>query len=538
MRDFASLSIPAADFAAGIFRLVGRTTYPCACSVHLWLNCFRFMPMKEFAPRRPKALAFTVWLSLASALLLQAQSDNPFGVKPKDHDRNKALAASRYASALKAHESQPDVLVLPGLIADRARKRIEVWVERSAVARSEPCEFMLVSELSDHTYEALLISFAKPGDVHRAIEFLGTKPGEPFDPGSLRYWPRGESFVIRLSRQDKPPMPIESLLLDRRTGQALPEGRFMFTGSRRVAPREGASAVYTADAVQPMSIVSLFNTADSVLQVPHRAPKDVVYQNTVIHPGVVLEDDGLLTLVIEPANRPEESRVKELELEVFATGGVDGASPSDAERLKALRVQLKEPGAALDERSALPALLERLALLDRRRHDFFLTVRFGGDLELGHARAMAGVLALIDSDKGLRIEPPPAEHLYYRAFTPDRNLLDRDARVFHPLELILSEQEGKVSGKLVFVTPMPKQEGSSSELEITAVPVPGPAELRREVDAENRRVRERDQSSRPPVLMVFASSALAYGKLMKFLAPVLPTHRTIHLHLDEPSRRF
>jgi hypothetical protein len=483
--------------------------------------------------RRSLAPVFVASLFLASTLLLPAQGADPYGIKPKSHDQNKALAASRYAAALKAHEGQPDVLVLPGLIADRAKRRVEVWGERSAVERNAPCEFMLVSEMSDHTYEALLISFAKPSDVHRGLEFLGTKPGESFDPGSLHYWPKGESFVIRLFRQNQPPLPIESLLMDRRTGKSLPEGRFMFTGSRRVTVREGAAEVYAADAVQPMSIVSLFNTADSVLQVPQRAAKDAVYQNTVIHPEAIREDAGLLTLVIEPTNRPGENRVQELKLDVSATAGA--APSSDADRLKALRVQLKEPGAILQERSPLPALLERLSHLDRQKHDFFLTVRFADDLELGHARAMAGVLALIDSDRGVRIEPPPAEHLYYRAFTPDRNHLDRKTRIFHPLELILSEQEGKVSGQLVFVAPGRKREGSSSELEITTVPVPGPAEFRRQVDAENRRLRERDQATRPPVLMVFASSTMAYGKLLRFLAPVLSTHRTIHLYLDEPA---
>jgi hypothetical protein len=59
-------------------------------------------------------------------------------------------------------------------------------------------------------------------------------------------------------------------------------------------------------------------------------------------------------------------------------------------------------------------------------------------------------------------------------------------------------------------------------------------ELCRQVDVENRRMRERDQATRPPVLMVFAPSTMAYGKLLRFLAPVLPTHRTIHLYLDEP----
>ncbi|MBM3838286.1 MAG: hypothetical protein FJ398_10025 [Verrucomicrobia bacterium] len=484
--------------------------------------------------RCPEVLAVLGWLSIASPLLLQAQNADPFGIKPKNHDQNKALAASRYASALKAHEGRTDVLVLPGLVADRAKRRVEVWVERSAVARNEPCEFLLLSERSDHTYETLLISFAKPSDVQRALEFLGVEPDQPFDPASLRYWPKGESFTIRLAREGQPPLPVEALLLDRRTGQALPERRFMFTGSRREPARDGTAAGYAADTVQPMSIVSLFNTVDSVLQVSHRAPKDAVYQNTVIHPEPLLEDEGLLALAIEPVNRAGETRVQELELNVSTASAPSSHPSSEADLLKALRVQLKERGGAPGEPSSLPALLDRLAHLDRQRHDFFLTVRFSDDLALGHARALAGVLALIDSDKGVRLEPPPAGHLYYRAFTPDRKLLDRNARIFHPLELILSEKAGQVSGKLLFVTPRSKQEVSRAELEIREVAVPGPAELRRQVDAENRRLREQDESPRPPALMVFAPSAMSYGKLTRFLEPVLPTHRTIHLFLDEP----
>jgi hypothetical protein len=486
--------------------------------------------MKNFEHR--SALRFAAWLFLIPALLLQAQIDDPYGIKPKNHAQNKKLVADQYAAALQAHAAEPHILVLPGLIADRMKKRVEISVERSALERNAPCEFMVVSELSDHTYETLFISFAKPSDVHRALEFLGAKGGQSFDPGSLRYWPKGESFVIRLARSGKPSVPIASLLLDKRTGNPLPEQRFMFTGSRRVTIRDGQSSVYAADAVQPMSIVSLFNAADSVLQVPHQASKNVIYQNTVIHPETLL-DDGLLTLTVEPAGA--EDRVKEFEWEVSMTRGTVSADLSDTDRMKALRVQVHEPGAAPTEKLSLPALLEQLSHLDRQQRDFFLTVRFSDDLDLGHARTMAGVLALIDSDRGVRIEPPPAGQLYYRAFMGDRNLLDRKTRILHPMELILSERDGNLSGKLACVTLVPKQGSATSELESIEVPVANPSELIREVETDKQRLRARDQAARPPVLMVFVSPSMTYGKLMKFLAPLLPTHKMIHLYFDSPQ---
>jgi hypothetical protein len=461
-------------------------------------------------------------------MLVRAQVDEPFGIKPRSHEQNKALAAERYAAELKAHEADQSVLVLPGLIADRRKSRVELWVEKSAVELNAPCEFMVVSEASDHTYETLLISFAKPGDVTRALAFLGFKPGLAYDPTNLRYWAKGESFQVRLADKDKPAVPIDSLLLDRRSGKPLASSRFIFTRVAHAAKREGDPKAI--DEIQPLSIVSLFNTENSVLQVSRRAQKDVVYQNTVVAPAVAQLDSGLLTLVIEPLTPPGETRVTDLSLKVAQTERGSNAL-SDADRLKALRVELTESAEPI--KLSLPALLEHLAALDRQKHDFFLTLRFDHAVELGNARAMAGVLALIDSDNGVRVEPPSSGQLYYRAFIPDRNLLDRHNRLLHPFELVLSEREGKISGNLVMANSVSKDDGAKTEVEAKEVAVSGPSQLQSEMEAENKRLETSGRGPRPLIVMVFAPSTMSYGNLLRFLGPVPATYRTVYIYLDE-----
>jgi hypothetical protein len=140
----------------------------------------------------------------------------------------------------------------------------------------------------------------------------------------------------------------------------------------------------------------------------------------------------------------------------------------------------------------------------------------------------------MDSERGIRIEPPPVGQLYYRAFTPDRELLDRDVRMFHPWELALLEKDGAVSGKLLRIDSIYRTGVTQSELEIVELPVSSRQDLRRELDAELERTRKANKRVKPPGMMVFAPSTLSYGQLRKFLELSLPTHKTIHVYLDEP----
>jgi hypothetical protein len=195
---------------------------------------------------------------------------------------------------------------------------------------------------------------------------------------------------------------------------------------------------------------------------------------------------------------------------------------------------VKDSGTILNAKPTLLTVLETLARLDGKKHDCFLTVTFVDDVELGDAQALARILSTIDSEKGVRIQPPPAGQLYYKAFTPDPSLLDRDERIYHPWELSLSEKNGQVEGTLVRIDSIWKEGSAVSELEASEARVSGPEDLRKALDAEAERTRKAGIRARPPVILAFAPATLPYGMLLRFLAPVLLTHKTIHVYLDAP----
>ena len=506
---------------------------PAAIAVSMTRLCSMRKPGGKFSRLHLLALVFFL---AASSL---AQDETPFKIKPQGHEQNKQHAARAYESNRQKFAGDTNILVRPGLVADRKARRVEVMVERTALRVNAPCEFTVIDESSDHGYEALLISFARPSEVHRALQFIGAEPGESFDPGSLRYWPKGESFVLSLVRTNGPPLRLEQLLLDRRTGKTLREEGFLFTGSRMVPSSEDPrKQVYAADEFQPKSIVALFNSTYSVLEVPYSAVKETVYQNTVINPEHSLPEGALLTLLIEPASQSGLKRMKELVLHVEAASLPAAQSTNEVERLASLRPQLKDVGRVLNREETLISVIQTLAALDRKKHDYFVAVNFGDSVTLGQAQALARILSTIDREQGIRIEPPPTGQLYYRAFTPDRDLMDREARLFHPWELALSETNGQVSGRLLLVESVWKTNASRSELEFTELPVSGPQAIRQALDAETERARKAGLQAKPAVIMVFAPSTLSYGQLLKFLAPALGTHKVIHVYVDSPMPRI
>ena len=147
-----------------------------------------------------------ILLLIMGALPVLAQDSAPYKQRPEGHEKNKALVAAAYAANLKKYKDDGAWLVLPGLVADRKRRRIELAVESAGLGRDAPCEFAVIDETSGHGYEALLISFAKPSAVHQALRFIGQEPGEPYDPDALRFWAKGEPFILSLIRPQSPPL--------------------------------------------------------------------------------------------------------------------------------------------------------------------------------------------------------------------------------------------------------------------------------------------------------------------------------------------
>lgn len=480
------------------------------------------------------SLLHRILFLLFAGAAVHAQIDIPFKVRPIGHEENRARVARMHADELRRFAGETNLLVLPGLVADRRTRRVEVRVERSAVGANAPCEFLVVNESSDHGYEALLIAFARPSDIHAAIQFIGLEPGQSYHPPSHRFWARGERFVLSVLLSNSAPTRVENLLIDRRTGAALPPDGFLFTGSRRIpAPDESGRVDYAADAFQPMALASLFSTPYSVFEVPRSVSKQTVYRNTTVNPGFPIAEGALLTLIIEPALPPGSTTVQDLVLRVNPASATDAQPASKIEALANLRVQLLDGATLLNPDGSLVSVVNALAALDRQKHVPFLTLHWSPEVRLASAQALAEILASLDREEGIRIEPPLAGDPYYRAFTPNRQLLDRTERLIHPAELALQQKDGRISGRLLLVDPVWMEGASRSELHFVERPIEAPADLRRELVADQERNRTPGRRPRPNVLLAFAPSDLTMAQLTAFMETVLTNHTAIHLFLDE-----
>jgi hypothetical protein len=441
---------------------------------------------------------------------------------PSVFDQNKAKVRQQYEVNRKAFEGNADVLVQSGVVADRKARRVLVDVQTTGVEANKPIEFLAVADNSGHGYESFLMAFAAPSAVHRALEFIGMKPGRPINAAKLQFWPRGERVIVAMTRgYDDPPekaVRMEAMLIDKATYKTLPELGYAFVGSVIVEPdkaRDGNR--YGADLFEPNSIVSIYNEPSTVLDVPIRAGKGDVYDKQLVGPKGVFPADRLCRLVIEPEYRDGRTRVMDAALEVSAPAGATNVGP------ESLSFRLFRGAEAVNTNTTLKGAVESVLALHSAGHDVYTRVRFGMDMTLGAAKTAAEVVAAFDGEKGIWVEPPPEEQLYYRAFLPDEKLRARENRAAQPWELFLKRSDAGVSGQLVKVVEKWDEASLKKTFESEAFPVADGAALRKTVD---------EKGAGLPVLLVFAPPALRYGELMSFVTPMLGTHGIVFVYVE------
>jgi hypothetical protein len=194
------------------------------------------------------------------------------------------------------------MLVLPGLLADRRARRVEVLAECTGLSANETVEFLLIDQGGSHGYEAMLWSLARPSDVDRALEFIGLRRGASVNPAVPRVWSDGDRVQLTVLPADGKSFPIEQLILDIQTEKTLPEEGFVFAGSLTVPSADGKEpAAYAADVYDPRSLASIYNEAISVLDVPRRVDKGEAYGRQVVNPDRVFAER-------HPAHRGHDPR--------------------------------------------------------------------------------------------------------------------------------------------------------------------------------------------------------------------------------------
>ena len=458
---------------------------------------------------------------LLSASLRAQDDDDRHGPRP----RRVAEAKAQFETNSAAFKGDADKLVLPGLVADRKTRTVEILAESTGLTGGEVAEFLLVDQGSSHGYEALLWSFAKPSDVHRALEFIGLTPGTPQNPALPRLWSDGDRVNVQVSAPDgDASFPIEHMIVDNKTEARLPAEGFIFAGSITIkAPDGSGKRQYVADSYDPRSVASLYSEPAAVLDVPRQVSQGEAYGNQVINPEYALTGGELLKIVMTPADPDGRSRTRHLVLAI-ASGS--------ASNVVACRLS-EEEGDVLHAGLPLKDMLGKIESLRSEDTDCMITLSFGDTLPIAEVARACAVLGMMEVMGIVKIKPPGEGELYYRAFVPDKAWMTPEKRPTQPWELHLARKEGTLTGTMVLHEAVWADGSIEPTFTRAEFPAPTPGAIRARLDQD---AREREKASRRPlpgVLLIFAEPGLAYRDVLSFIAPVLTTHDTIYVFAGE-----
>ena len=423
--------------------------------------------------------------------------------------------AESFQERLAEYEQKPDFLVFPGLLADRKSKRIFIHAEATGISAGTTAEFFLIGENSGHAYEALAISFAKPGEIRKALIFIGIQPGEPAQPKALRFAPKGERVLMTVSSTNSiHPLNViraEDMIFDNVTGKSLPRTGFVFTGSFLSDPN---AAFCSADTQQPCAIAPNYNEPSALLDLPRPAPQRDIYGKLTVHSNLILHEGQLLEILLEPEYKDGKKRVMDLVLTV--------EQPSPENNIECTLTKTGPEN--LVAHGSLNDVLEQFSSFTDNGQTTYVSLHFDDNLSLGEIQKLCAILAAIETESGIQIEPPPAGHLYYRAFLPNEEHRARTNRIVQPWELLLKQNKSVTRGTLVEIQQAWKENELDPELVIKKHKVSTPTALREKFD---------EIGSGTPAVFVFADVSLSHGALMSFLTPIMTTHPMIHVFLEK-----
>jgi hypothetical protein len=513
----------------------------------------------------PKRTVGLLWrfcfltLAIAAAVAATASAADPAPEEPSLpalRQANEKAVAQADADNRTKFKDNKDVLLLPGgLVANRKDKTVTFLGEATALAADKPIEFFLIYTDSGKDYEALLVSFAKPSDVHKALEFIGMTPGKPIDYPSHRYWPKGERVFVNVSWTPPPPpdlpppagpppaarasttqplpqqVRVEHLVLDARNNKPLAEDGLMFVGSVWTTMlNDPKKLVYAADLSEARAIATDFNEPTTVLDVPRQARKGEVYSFQVPNPQYRFGLCQLVTLTIEPEHKDGKKRVCDLALSIAPKAGGDKTALKDVEfNLFELELPPTKQSAPLNtDGKTLAHVLGALGKVIEDHRDPYVRLDFDGSLTLATVQKISALLAAAEGQGVLRIEPPSSGQPYFRAFLPPEKWRDRRARFGQPWELRLTYTDGKPAAKLLEIREN-WDVANPPLLEEKETPAATAQEMAKSLNDQDK--------DRPRPLCVFVEPDLTYGQLTSFLGPSLETHNQVYVFLPPAEKK-
>ena len=412
------------------------------------------------------------------------------------------------------------VLLRRAVRADRQARTVTLLAESCGLAAGATVEFGLVGETSDRAYEALFLTFARATDIGDALEFIGLPRGRNVSSRAQRYWPSGERVTIQVQAcgaTNGAPQPLEAFILDRRAASTLAPRGFVYCGSPRVPGPDGAAEICLADREAPVSILSLYNEPQTLLDVPRLSPQGEVYENYTANPETLLPAGRMVQLTLAPEPRPDgRPRVRPVSLTVLPAAGAGGVA-------FLLREGEDEP----QRIDAFGDLLKRLMTVVDEQGDPMLTLSIDDAVPLARAREVCKVLQKIEGENGVRLEPPPAGQVFYKSFLPDEQWRERPRRLTQPWELHI--------GRLTPTNAVPPlrlvkiledwSDPNAMDPRLTPVdyPLRGYGEIPSTIEKAGRGL---------PVLLVFAPADEPVGRFMVGVRQVLDTHPTVYIFAE------
>ena len=414
-----------------------------------------------------------------------------------------------------------DIMVRPGLQADRDARSVTLLAKSTGLIPSgNPPEFILVAPNSGHDYESIAVSQARAGDLHDALVFIGMPEGRACDPAALRFWPKGERVVVTFrwtaadgstTREAK----AEQLLRDNRLSGPSPNSDWVFVSERRAGEAGHTNRMAcAADALEPNSIISTYNEPATVLDVPRKAQQGTEYGHILLNPENLIPANAAIEVRIRPEDTNGVRRVVDMDLNIRPGTGKDSAPVFDLRDGKALNLK----GATINE------ALRVFSDLNDAGKDPFVAISFDAALTAEQVRSVSGVISAIETEKGIRAEPPPADQLFYRAFLPEEKNRDRQQRLAQPWEVRFEHDGNGVKTTLIQIKESWPEQGIKPDLTVETVPTPKPEDLKRALA---------ERGPGMPVILAFVPGDLRYGEIMRFLGPLLPEYGTVFVFVEK-----
>jgi hypothetical protein len=197
----------------------------------------------------------------------------------------------------------------PGIVVDAATKTIRVPCRIAPRKLANlpdiyPCEVVATwpAPKGGKAHETVVNFDIMPSEVHKALESLGLKPGHPGrgeDP--VAAGPECEVLLEIPGANKAPPrvLPIESVMIDKKTGKTFPPIKWYFTGSILHDGKYGADTGGT--------LISVYPVTDEVVMQSELTMKEEGTIKIETAKNLLPAEGSPVTLLIRPAAGPRSA---------------------------------------------------------------------------------------------------------------------------------------------------------------------------------------------------------------------------------------